>query len=449
MLLEGWEKANRTTTSTAVIARLKLKVGARCTPGWRAFFCAIATEGTCPSGSVDIYVPALASTLRTPEALVQMEWGGENLTHWLTRAPEGVDEVGDNAQFQRVDVEEIDSRNAWDGRWVGAQGIPLQQTQLKHLATGLSDYLVSHAWCTVREPTTAPRRRSPTPESKAARFQPPPPQAAPIPSWLVEEEDVNLEERHREAAGSHLWRGSNSTPTAEKRYTTASTVGDAKRRGADAEAGGRRHTHTWGAAVSKQMCVRHRPLACFRCRPHIQWQQESSRGVSLGGGARGPLSRTSALGSAGALGKSLVSGSLTSTSSGTRKKPTKTQPAKQPCRPSRRRWQPYPRSSMPSMVCAGPTRITDYRKRALGAVRRADELDIYMARGCDTLTVEVCPTIAGKELFHALKRTCTHRRVLLQRIRWPTAVTNRMAYGIATTTLCATTTSSMHPVERR
>jgi hypothetical protein len=70
-------------------------------------------------------------------------------------------------------------------------------------------------------------------------------------------------------------------------------------------------------------------------------------------------------------------------------------------------------------------------KGTLGALRRPEELDVYLARGCDTLTVEVCATLTGRELFHGLKRACGHSRHLLQDIRWPTTITNRIAYGVA------------------
>jgi len=70
-------------------------------------------------------------------------------------------------------------------------------------------------------------------------------------------------------------------------------------------------------------------------------------------------------------------------------------------------------------------------KGTIAALRRAEELDVFMARGADTLRVEVCATLTGKELFHALKRCCASSRHLLMQIRWPTLVTNRLAYGVA------------------
>ncbi|CAK9068985.1 unnamed protein product, partial [Durusdinium trenchii] len=38
------------------------------------------------------------------------------------------------------------------------------------------------------------------------------------------------------------------------------------------------------------------------------------------------------------------------------------------------------------------------------AIGSEESLDVYLARGCNTLTVEVCPDVTGKELFDALKR---------------------------------------------
>eukprot|EP00913_Durusdinium_trenchii_P026135 g24517.t1 len=60
-----------------------------------------------------------------------------------------------------------------------------------------------------------------------------------------------------------------------------------------------------------------------------------------------------------------------------------------------------------------------------------ESLDVYLARGCNTLTVEVCPDVTGKELFDALKRACSHAKAKLQQIEWPCLVTNGIAYGLA------------------
>ncbi|CAK9036674.1 unnamed protein product [Durusdinium trenchii] len=66
-----------------------------------------------------------------------------------------------------------------------------------------------------------------------------------------------------------------------------------------------------------------------------------------------------------------------------------------------------------------------------GAIGSEESLDVYLARGCNTLTVEVCPDVTGKELFDALKRACSHAKAKLQQIEWPRLVTNGIAYGLA------------------
>ena len=65
------------------------------------------------------------------------------------------------------------------------------------------------------------------------------------------------------------------------------------------------------------------------------------------------------------------------------------------------------------------------------AIGSEEGLDVYLARGCNTLTVEVCPDVTGKELFDALKRACSHAKAKLQQIEWPCLVTNGIAYGLA------------------
>ena len=70
-------------------------------------------------------------------------------------------------------------------------------------------------------------------------------------------------------------------------------------------------------------------------------------------------------------------------------------------------------------------------KGTLGAIGRSEELDVDLARGCDTLTIEACPTLLGRDLFLSLKRACEHAKALMQQVRWPTTVSNRMACGIS------------------
>ena len=72
-----------------------------------------------------------------------------------------------------------------------------------------------------------------------------------------------------------------------------------------------------------------------------------------------------------------------------------------------------------------------HARGTLGALRRGEELDVYLTRRCDTLTVEICPGILGKELFYGLKRAFAHKRTELFSVHWPTCISNRIAHGVA------------------
>ena len=76
----------------------------------------------------------------------------------------------------------------------------------------------------------------------------------------------------------------------------------------------------------------------------------------------------------------------------------------------------------------GEKKNTPGTRSALGA---EEGLDMYLARGCNTLKVEVLPDATGKELFDGLKRACGHSKALLQGIGWPCLVSNGIAYGLA------------------
>lgn len=76
----------------------------------------------------------------------------------------------------------------------------------------------------------------------------------------------------------------------------------------------------------------------------------------------------------------------------------------------------------------GDKKSTPGTRGALGA---EEGLDMYLARGCNTLKVEVLPDSTGKELFDGLKRACGRSKALLQGIGWPCLVTNGIAYGLA------------------
>ena len=38
-------------------------------------------------------------------------------------------------------------------------------------------------------------------------------------------------------------------------------------------------------------------------------------------------------------------------------------------------------------------------KGTLGSIKEAEKMDVFLARGCGTLTIEVAPGVYGKELF--------------------------------------------------
>ena len=70
-------------------------------------------------------------------------------------------------------------------------------------------------------------------------------------------------------------------------------------------------------------------------------------------------------------------------------------------------------------------------KGTLASVKEAEKMDVFLARGCGTLTIEMAPGVYGRELFHAGKRVAQHARHMLQLIKWPVLMTNRLLLGIA------------------
>ena len=56
---------------------------------------------------------------------------------------------------------------------------------------------------------------------------------------------------------------------------------------------------------------------------------------------------------------------------------------------------------------------------------------MFLLRGCDTLRVTLCPGVAGKELYHALRIAGTQARPQLRRIEFPCNIQNRHSYGFA------------------
>ena len=76
-----------------------------------------------------------------------------------------------------------------------------------------------------------------------------------------------------------------------------------------------------------------------------------------------------------------------------------------------------------------------FTKGTLGALRKPEALDFYLAQGCGTLTIEVCPDLTDKEFYHGLKRAYGNMLHALLSLGWPVPVTNRLAIGLAGLTI--------------
>ena len=70
-------------------------------------------------------------------------------------------------------------------------------------------------------------------------------------------------------------------------------------------------------------------------------------------------------------------------------------------------------------------------KGVLGAIKEGEKMDVFLARGCGELQVELCAGVYGKELFHSIKRAGLHAKHNLNLIRWPVLITNRLALAVA------------------
>ena len=70
-------------------------------------------------------------------------------------------------------------------------------------------------------------------------------------------------------------------------------------------------------------------------------------------------------------------------------------------------------------------------KGSLSSIKEAEKMDVFLARGCGTLSIEIAPGVYGKELFHAGKRVAQHARHMLHTIRWPELMTNRLLLGVS------------------
>ena len=65
------------------------------------------------------------------------------------------------------------------------------------------------------------------------------------------------------------------------------------------------------------------------------------------------------------------------------------------------------------------------------SIGKTEERLVFLARGCDALTVPVCASTVGKELFHALKTAGSQGRPQMRALQFPVNVNNRIAFGIA------------------
>ena len=74
---------------------------------------------------------------------------------------------------------------------------------------------------------------------------------------------------------------------------------------------------------------------------------------------------------------------------------------------------------------------TSHDKGKLASIGRPEERLVFIARGCDSLTVPVCACTTGKELFHSLKTAGAQGRPQMRALQFPVNVTNRIAYGLA------------------
>ena len=70
-------------------------------------------------------------------------------------------------------------------------------------------------------------------------------------------------------------------------------------------------------------------------------------------------------------------------------------------------------------------------KGTLSSIKEGEKLDVFLARGCGQLTIEVCEGVYGKELFQAMKRVGHHAKHELLLLKWPVLITNRIALAAA------------------
>lgn len=71
----------------------------------------------------------------------------------------------------------------------------------------------------------------------------------------------------------------------------------------------------------------------------------------------------------------------------------------------------------------------------LSSIGRTEERMLFLARGCDTLTVHLGEATVGKDLFHALRNLASQNRPLLREVGFPVNLNNRIAFGFASLSL--------------
>ncbi|CAE7435441.1 unnamed protein product [Symbiodinium sp. CCMP2592] len=79
----------------------------------------------------------------------------------------------------------------------------------------------------------------------------------------------------------------------------------------------------------------------------------------------------------------------------------------------------------------------------LASIGRLEERLVFLLRGCDTLSVTLCPGVVGKELFHALRIAGTQARPQLRKIEFPCNIQNRHSYGFAALQMGGKTLSTL------
>ena len=66
-------------------------------------------------------------------------------------------------------------------------------------------------------------------------------------------------------------------------------------------------------------------------------------------------------------------------------------------------------------------------KGQVSSIKEGEKLDVFLARGCGQLSIELCKGVYGKELFHSIKRAGLHAKHELGLIKWPVLITNDCA----------------------